>query len=56
MTPDNDRKSVSIYLLFTLALSSVFYYLIAKSGHSGGGWGGPATRSFDTSSPWRTHS
>ena len=39
MTPDNDRKSVSVYLLFTLALSSVFYYLIAKSGRSGGGWG-----------------
>jgi len=25
MTPDNERKSVSIYLLFALALSSVFY-------------------------------
>jgi hypothetical protein len=29
----------AVYLLFTLALSSVFYFLIAKSGRVGGGWG-----------------
>jgi uncharacterized protein len=33
----NDNRSVPIYVGFTLAFSSVFYFLIAKSGHSGGG-------------------
>ena len=35
----NQSRGVAAYLLFTLALSSVFYFLIAKSGRVGGGWG-----------------
>jgi membrane protease YdiL (CAAX protease family) len=35
----NQSRGVATYLLFTLALSSVFYFLIAKSGQVGGGWG-----------------
>src|SRR6202451_2642946 len=33
------RGGIAVYLLFTFALSSVFYFLIAKSGQVGGGWG-----------------
>jgi uncharacterized protein len=32
-------RGVAVYLLFTLVLSSVFYFLIARSGRVGGGWG-----------------
>ena len=35
----NQSRGVAAYLLFTFALSSVFYFLIAKSGQVGGGWG-----------------
>jgi hypothetical protein len=35
----NQNRGVAAYLLFTVALSSVFYFLIAKSGRAGGGWG-----------------
>jgi hypothetical protein len=35
----NHSRGVAAYLLFTFALSSVFYFLIAKSGRVGGGWG-----------------
>lgn len=35
----NQSRGVATYLLFTFALSSVFYFLIAKSGQVGGGWG-----------------
>jgi len=31
-----DRRGVPVYVLFTLLLSSVFYFLITKSGHNGG--------------------
>ena len=31
-------QGVSAYLLFTLIVNSVFYFLIAKSGEVAGGW------------------
>lgn len=34
----NQSWGVAAYLLFTFALSPIFYFLIAKSGHVGGGW------------------
>jgi CAAX protease family protein len=34
-----DRRAVPVYLLLTLALSSVFWFLIIKSGHVGAGGG-----------------
>jgi membrane protease YdiL (CAAX protease family) len=34
-----DRRALPAYLLLTLALSSVFWFLIIKSGHVGGGGG-----------------
>lgn len=39
MHPNDDRRAVAVYLGFTLAFSSVFYCLIVKSGHVGGGGG-----------------
>jgi len=36
MPADDGRRSVPVYVGFTLAFSSIFYFLIAKSGHSGG--------------------
>ena len=36
MRPIDGRRSVPIYVGFTVAFSSIFYFLIAKSGHSGG--------------------
>jgi hypothetical protein len=33
----NDRHAVPVYLLLTFSLSSVFYFLIIKSGHIGAG-------------------
>src|ERR1041385_7591815 len=39
MAVNNGRRAVPVYLGFTLAFSSIFYFLIAKSGHVGGGWG-----------------
>jgi len=39
MAPDGGRRPIVIYLIFTLVFSSIFYFLIAKSGHVGGGWG-----------------
>jgi membrane protease YdiL (CAAX protease family) len=36
--PLNDRRAVPAYLLFTLCLSSVFYFLIAISSTGGGEW------------------
>ncbi len=39
MNNRDDRHGVRVFLLFTLALSSVFYFLIVKSGHVGGGGG-----------------
>ena len=32
-------RAIPIFLLTTLLISSVFYFLIIKSGHMGGGWG-----------------
>jgi hypothetical protein len=38
--PANEKRGgVAIFLVLTLALSSPFYFLIAKSGQVGGGWG-----------------
>jgi hypothetical protein len=34
------RHPITIFLLITLLFSSVFYFLIVRSGHMGGGWGG----------------
>lgn len=36
MPPDDSRRAVLIYVGFTAVFSSLFYFLIAKSGHSGG--------------------
>jgi len=36
MPPDKSRRAVPIYVGFTAAFSSLFYFLIAKSGHSAG--------------------
>ena len=33
------RHPIALFLLLTLLISSVFYYLIVRSGHMGGGWG-----------------
>jgi uncharacterized protein len=30
---------IALFLALALSFSSIFYYLIAKSGHAGGGWG-----------------
>jgi membrane protease YdiL (CAAX protease family) len=38
--PANEKRcGVTVFLLLTLSFSSIFYFLIAKSGHAGGGWG-----------------
>src|ERR1043166_5160038 len=38
--PANERRGgISIFLVLTLGFSSIFYFLIAKSGHVGCGWG-----------------
>ena len=37
--PHSDRRAIPLYLLLTLAFSSVFWILIIKSGHVGGGGG-----------------
>jgi hypothetical protein len=34
-----ESRAIPIFLLTTLLISSVFYLLIVKSGHMGGGWG-----------------
>jgi hypothetical protein len=34
-----ESRPIPIFLLATLLISSVFYFLIIKSGHMGGGWG-----------------
>ena len=39
MTWANHRSGVVVFLLFTFGLSSIFYFLIIKSGHVGGGGG-----------------
>jgi hypothetical protein len=39
MTWANHRSSVLVFLLFTFGLSSIFYFLIIRSGHVGGGGG-----------------
>jgi uncharacterized protein len=39
MSANEDRRGVPIFVGFTLALSSIFYSLIAKSGQVGGGSG-----------------
>ncbi len=36
MRPLDSRRSVAIFVGFTVAFSSIFYFLIAKSGHSSG--------------------
>jgi membrane protease YdiL (CAAX protease family) len=36
MSPVNSRRAVLVYVGFTVAFSSIFYFLIARSGHSGG--------------------
>lgn len=39
MEPSPDRRALPLYLLLTLAFSSIFWFLIIKSGHVGGGGG-----------------
>lgn len=39
MTTNENRAGLTVFLLLTFLLSSVFYFLIAKSGQVGGGWG-----------------
>jgi uncharacterized protein len=39
MNPNDHGRGIRVFLLYTLALSSVFYFFIVKSGHLGGGWG-----------------
>jgi hypothetical protein len=34
-----ESRAIPIFLLTTLLISSVFYFLIIKSGHMGGVWG-----------------
>jgi hypothetical protein len=34
-----ESRAIPIFLLTTLLICSVFYFLIIKSGHMGGGWG-----------------
>jgi hypothetical protein len=52
MPPNDDRRAITVYLGFTLAFSSIFYFLIAKSGHVGGGSKIPGLRRpRSTSSP-----
>ena len=34
-----ESRAIPIFLVTTLLISSVFYFLIIKSGHMGGGWG-----------------
>ena len=34
------RRPILTFLVITLLFSSVFYFLIIRSGHMGGGWGG----------------
>ena len=38
-----ESRAIPIFLLTTLLISSVFYFLIIKSGHMGGGWGAYAS-------------
>jgi hypothetical protein len=33
VNPGSDRRGVLVYLLITFGLSSIFYFLIIKSGH-----------------------
>lgn len=37
--PVSQSRAIPLFLLLTLLISSVFYFLIIKSGHMGGGWG-----------------
>jgi membrane protease YdiL (CAAX protease family) len=39
MNSGYDRRAIPVYLLITLALSSVLYFLVIKSGHIGGAGG-----------------
>lgn len=39
MTSVKDRRAAPVFLLSTFGLSSIFYFLIIKSGHVGGGGG-----------------
>jgi len=39
VTSNEKRGGIAVFLVITLGLSSIFYFLIAKSGHVGGGWG-----------------
>jgi len=34
------RHPITVFLLITFLFSSIFYFLIIRSGHMGGGWGG----------------
>jgi uncharacterized protein len=34
------RRPITTFLVITLLFSSIFYFLIIRSGHMGGGWGG----------------
>ena len=37
--PANEKGGgIAVFLVITLGFSSIFYFLIAKSGHVGGGW------------------
>lgn len=39
VNPPTDHRALPLYLLFLAAFSSVFYFLVIKSGHVGGGGG-----------------
>jgi membrane protease YdiL (CAAX protease family) len=39
VVPRTDRLAISVYLVCTFSLSSIFYFLIIRSGHVGGGAG-----------------
>ncbi len=39
MSINENRKQLATFLILTLAFSSIFYFLIIKSGHLGSGWG-----------------
>jgi membrane protease YdiL (CAAX protease family) len=43
MPSDDDRRAVPIYVVLTFAFSSVFYFLIIRSGHLGAGGGAYVT-------------
>ena len=35
---NNKPGGIAVFIVLTVGFSSIFYFLIAKSGHVGGGW------------------